>query len=219
MPWFGDGIVFLSATASLIYALRILFSKKKLAFYFQLIIGAIGCHVLGYLFDVCEFFANGTLAEGFMIGYLGTIGCFLFLLTASFGYMDGILDDGTAAMEKSRYIALLAPLAALLLLVPNLIADIPLQTKVWYVLVWIPASFCSYFNLKHAIIPDMDFGFVKAIRPFNVAALSFTMMQLVHLTLWSYCGWGVLLLSGALFGASCIVMTVMAERGVKKWIL
>ena len=79
--------------------------------------------------------------------------------------------------------------------------------------------FCAYFNLKHAIIPDMGFGFVKAIRPYNIAALSFTFLQLIHLTLWNFCGWIVLLISGIVFGCSCIAVIVMADKGVKKWIL
>ena len=77
----------------------------------------------------------------------------------------------------------------------------------------------SYYNFKHSIMSDMCYGFVKAIRPFNVAALSFTFLQLIHLTLWNYCDWIPLLISGIVFGASCVVMIVMADKGVKKWIL
>ena len=100
-----------------------------------------------------------------------------------------------------------------------MLAVVPVSTKVIYSVLWIPAMFSSYFNLKHAIIPDMGFGFVKAIRPFNMSALSFTFLQLIHLTVWNYCDWISLLISGTIFGASCIVMIVMADRGVKQWIL
>ena len=106
-----------------------------------------------------------------------------------------------------------------ILWIPNMFADVPTITKVVYSILWIPAGMSLYFNLKHAIVPDMGFGFVKAIRPFNIAALSFSFLQLIHLTLWNYCDWIPLLVSGTMFGATCILMVVMADRGVKKWIL
>lgn len=212
----GDGIAFIMSVAALIYGIYLLISKKP-PLYFHLIVAAIACHILGYLFDVCEYFVSGILFGGYLIGYLGSIGCFLFLLTASFGYMDGIIDDKTPQMKKSRRIAMIAPALLILLLIPNLFADIPLVTKLVYVLLWIPAIFNSYFSLKHAIIPDMGFGFVKAIKPFNLTALAFTFLQLIHLTLWNFCGWVFLLITGALFGASCLAMVITAEKGIRRW--
>ena len=177
----GDGVVILMSVAAFIYGIKMIISKKP-PLYFQLIVCSVACYVLGYLFDVCEYFVTGVLSGGYLIGYLGTIGCFLFLLTAGFGYMDGIMDDRTANMKNCRYIAIAGPVICLMLLVPNLLAEIPIITKIAYLLLWIPAILSSYFNLKHAIIPDLGFGFVVAIRPFNIAALSFTFLQLIHLT-------------------------------------
>ena len=214
----GDGVVILMSVAAFIYGIKMIISKKP-PLYFQLIVCSVACYVLGYLFDICEYFVTGVLSGGYLIGYLGTIGCFLFLLTAGFGYMDGIMDDRTANMKNCRYIALAAPVICLMLLVPNLLAEIPIITKIAYLLLWIPAVFSSYFNLKHAIVPDLGFGFVIAIRPFNIAALSFTFLQLIHLTLWNFGSWEILLFSGILLGSSCVVMMVMADRGVKKWAL
>lgn len=67
-------------------------------------------------------------------------------------------------MRSARIIALIAPLFAVLLYIPNaVIEEVAISTKAVYALVWIPAIFSVYFNLKHAIIPDLDFGFIKAI--------------------------------------------------------
>ena len=214
----GDGIVVVLSTLALIYGVYMAITKK-LPLYFQLSIATVACLLLGYIFDICYYMVHGLLEEGYMIGYLGSIGSFLFLLTASIGYMDGIIDDGAPKIKKCRYIALIAPILTAALWVPNMFADIPTITKVVYTILWIPAIFSSYFNLKHAIISDMGFGFVKAIRPFNIAALAFTFLQLIHLTLWNYCDWLPLMISGIVFGSSCIVMIVMADKGVKKWIL
>ena len=215
----GGGMVVLLVTVALFYGIYMAI-KRKLPLYFQLSVASVACLLLGYIFDICEYLINGFLGETYIIGYLGSIGSFLFLLTASLGYMDGIIDDKTPQMKKFRYIALIGPVFAAALWIPNILApDVSVLTKVMYSILWIPAIFSSYFNLKHAIIPDMDFGFVKAIRPFNIAAFAFTFLHLIHLTLWNYCDWIPLMISGTAFGSSCIVMIVMADKGVKKWIL
>ena len=178
---------------------------------------AIGCHVLSYLYDICELLTTGTLSEGFNIGYLGVIGCYLFLLSAGYSCMDGIIDDGTPIMNKSRKLAWIAPAVAIALFVVNFFADIPIDTKNCYFFIWIPAATSSYYNLKHTIVPDMDFGFIKAIRPFNIAALAFTMLNLLHYTAWNYADWPILIITGTLVGISSVVMAIMAKRGVKRW--
>ena len=218
MRGLGDGVVILFSAAALIYGFYMVITKK-LPLYFQLSMASIACLLLGYIFDICDYIVNGMIGEEYLIGYFGSIGSFLFLLAASVGYMDGLLDDGSAPMKKSRYIALLGPLVAIVLWIPNMLTDEALKVKIIYTLLWIPATFSSYYNLKHAIIPDMGFGFVRAIRPFNIAALSFTYLQLIHLTLWSYCDWLPLLISGIVFGSSCLAMVITADRGVKKWVL
>ena len=218
MQGLGDGAVMVLAVVALIYGFYMVVTNK-LPLYFQLSMASIACLLLGYVFDICDYIVNGMVGEEYMIGYLGSIGSFLFLLAASVGYMDGLLDDGSSAMKSSRYIALLAPLAAIALWVPNMLSEEELKVKIIYTFVWIPAAFSSYYNLKHAVIPDLGFGFVKAIRPFNIAALSFTYLQLIHLTLWCFCDWIPLLISGIVFGSSCLAMVITADRGVKKWVL
>lgn len=218
MQGIGDGIVVLLSAIALIYGFYMVITKKP-PLYFQLNIAAVACLLLGYIFEICDYFVNGINGKDYMIGYLGSIGSFLFLLTASMGYVDGIIDDGTQEMKKCRWIALIGPVLTVFFGVFNMLANVAVSTKIVYFFLWVPAIFSSYFNLKHAIISDMGFGFVKAIRPFNVAAVAFTFIQLTHLTLRNYCGWIPLMISGIFFGASCIVMIVMAEQGVKKWVL
>ena len=218
MEGIGDGVVVLMSAAALIYGVVMMISKK-LPLYFQLSMAAVACLMLGYLFDICYYIVNGVPEEGYMIGYLGSIGSFLFLLTASIGYIDGIIDDASPVMWRCRYIAWIAPAVAFLIWIPNMMADVTSLTKIVYTALWVPAMFSSYYNLKHAIIPDMGFGFVKAIRPCNIAALCFTYLQLIHLTIWNYCGWVPLLVSGIIFGSACIALVITADKGVKKWVL
>ena len=210
-------VPFFAALFSFIYGLKYFFKKGKPLF-LQTITMAMGSHALGSIYHLCQSLTSDVLIEGFTPAYLGRIGFFLFFLTASYGHMDRIVDDGSSNMKPSRWIALLAPIGAALLFIPNCtIEDVPIQTKVVYALVWVPAVIAVYFNLKHAIIPDMDFGFIKAIKPYNVFALLLCFSELLCLTAWDYYDMVPLAVSAVAFGVLCICTMVSAKKGVEKW--
>ena len=207
----------LATLFSLIYGLKHFFKKGKPLF-LQTITMAMACHSLGSIYHLCQTLTSDTLIEGFTPAYLGRIGFFLFIITASYGQMDRIVDDGSAKMKPSRYIALIAPIFAALLYIPNyIIEDVPIQTKVVYALVWIPAVVAVYFNLKHAIIPNMDFGFIKAIKPYNILILCLSFSELICLTAWDYYEIVPLAISAIVFGVLCISTMIAAKKGVEKW--
>ena len=202
---------------SLIYGLRHFF-KRGMPLFLQSLTMAMASHALGSIYHLCQTVTSDTQVEGFTPAYLGRIGFFLFIITASYGQMDRIVDDGTPPMRKARRIALLAPACALLLYIPNaLVDDVPISTKVAYALVWIPALFSVYFNLKHAIIPDLDFGFIKAIKPYNFFVLGLALAELLVLTAWDYYDGAFLVISTLLFAALCVCTIVSAKKGVEKW--
>lgn len=202
---------------SLIYGLKNFFQKGKPLF-LQTITMAMGSHALGSIYHLCQSLTSDGLIEGFTPAYLGRIGFFLFFITASYGQMDRIVDDGSSKMKPSRYIALLAPICAILLYIPNcIIEDVPIQTKVVYAFVWVPAVIAVYFNLKHSIIPDMDFGFIKAIKPYNILVLFLCFSELICLTAWDYYYMVPLAVSSVIFSILCICTMVAAKKGVDKW--
>ena len=202
---------------SLVYGLKHFFKKGKPLF-LQTITMAMVSHALGSIYHLCQTLTSDKLVEGFTPAYLGRIGFFLFVITASFGQMDKIVDDGSPKMKPSRYIALLAPILAILLYVPNfMIEDVPIQTKVVYAFVWIPAIFAVYFNLKHALIPNLDFGFIKAIRPYNILTLCLCFSELICLTAWDYYYIVPLAISAVAFGVLCIATMIAAKNGAEKW--
>ncbi len=204
---------------SLIYGLRHFFKKGKPLF-LQTITMAMASHALGSIYHLCQTLTSDTLIEGFTPAYLGRIGFFLFIITASYGQMDRIVDDGSSEMKPSRYIAFLAPICAALLYIPNcIIEDVPIQTKVVYAFVWVPAVIAVYFNLKHAIIPDMDFGFIKAIKPYNILALFLCFSELVCLTAWDYLYNTQLVITSVIFAILCVALMVAAKKGAERWTL
>ena len=141
-----------------------------------------------------------------------------FLITASYGQMDRIVDDGSRAIRPFRLIALIAPLLAVLLYLPNaLMEDLPLATKIAVSLVWLPAVFSVYYNTKHAIIPNLDFGFIKAIKPYNILATCLGFAELLCLTAWDYLYYTQIVVCTSVFAILCVSMMLAAKKGAEKW--
>lgn len=217
--WLAELLPLFATLFSLCYGLKHFFKKGKPLF-LQTITMAMGSHALSSIYHICLSITGDGLLDGFTPAYLGRIGFFLFILTASYGQMDKIIDDGSAQMKPSRVVALIAPLCAMLLFVHNLlIEDVPAATKISYALVWIPAVFAVYFNLKHAISPNIDFGFIKAIKSYNFFTLFLGFSELICLTAWDYYYSIPLVLSAIVFSILCICTMLAAKRGVEKWTL
>ena len=215
--WIAELIPLLAALYSFIYGLKKFFKKGKPLF-LQSITMAMGCHALGSIYHLCQTLTTETVLEGFTPAYLGRIGFFLFLIAASYGQMDRIVDDGSKKIRPSRVAALLAPLFAALLYIPNaMITDLPIQTKIAVLLVWIPAMVAVYYNLKHSIIPDLDFGFIKAIKSYNILATCLGFAELLCLTAWDYLYNLPLVLSSCIFATLCVLMMRAAKKGAEQW--
>ena len=215
--WIAE-ILPLSATVfSFIYGLRKFFKKGKPLF-LQSITMAMGCHALGSIYHLCQTLTTETILEGFTPAYLGRIGFFLFFITASYGQMDRIVDDGSARIRPCRYIAFIAPFIAGLLYLPNaFMEDLPLGTKISVFLVWMPAMVSVYYNLKHAIIPDFDFGFIKAIKPYNILAVCLGFAELGCLTAWDYLYNVQLVITSIIFAGVCVATMFVAKKGADRW--
>jgi hypothetical protein len=202
---------------SLLYGLKYFFKKGKPLF-LQSVTMAMASHTLGSIYHLCQTLTTEDVVEGFTPAYLGRIGFFLFILTASYGQLDRIVDDGSYKMRRARIIALIAPILAVLLYIPNaIIDDVSIATKIVYAFVWIPAIISVYFNLKHAIIPDFDFGFIKAIKTYNVFVLCLGFAELLCLTAWDYYYPLQVAISSIVFGVLCVCTMVAAKKGVEKW--
>ena len=214
----ASGLVPLGATLfSVIYGLKHFFKRGK-PLCLQSLTMAMASHALGSIYHLCQTLTSENIVEGFTPAYLGRIGFFLFILTASYGQLDRIVDDGSSKMRSARIIALIAPLLVVLLYIPNaVIEDVAISTKVVYALVWIPAIFSVYFNLKHAIIPDLDFGFIKAMKPYSIFVLLLSFSELISLTTWNYYYPIPMAIASIVFGALSICSMIFAKKGVKKW--
>lgn len=215
--WIAELLPLVASLTAFLYGI-IKFFKKKMPLFLQSITMANGCYALGSIYHLCQTLTIGELVEGFTPAYLGRIGFFLFFIVASYGQMDRIIDDGTKNYRPYRYIALLGPLVGLILFIPNLFVEESLiSTHISYVLVWIPALICLYFNLKHAVFPNHDFGFIKAIKPYNILAVGLVISELSFLIAWNYYEGIGLLITSVIFSILTIITIIVAGKGVKKW--
>ena len=85
------------------------FFPGKSALYLKMVTCGVGCQMFSRLFYVVYIMTQGSTPDGFHIGFLGMAGSFLFFLSANYGQMDTLVDDGTAAFRKTRLEALLVP--------------------------------------------------------------------------------------------------------------
>ena len=83
--------------------------------------------------------------------------------------------------------------------------------------VWAIIMFASYFNLKHFIFPDVEFGIIRSIRGYNLIALLLAVLSVGEIILML---WGEMIPLLILYVAICtvsIAIVPILEKGVKKW--
>ena len=215
--WIAELAPLAATLVCLVYG-SIHFFKKGKPLFLQSLTLAMASYALSEIYHLCLTYTSEVVMEGFTPAYLGRIGFYMFFMTGSYGQLDRIVDDRTVKMRPARWLALLAPVCAALLYLPNYVLnDIPFSTKISYALVWIPALISVYFNLKHVLIPDLDFGFIKALKPYNVFAVCLGIAELVCMTAWNYDNDIFLAVISIIVAILCICTTVAAKKGVEKW--
>ena len=195
---------------------KVLIPKK--AVYAQMITLAVGCVAFGRLYQVVRLLTGGDMFNGFQLGVFGVIGSLMFLYSANYGAMDSLADDGTRKFLKYRLISIAAPVAALGLYVLFIFyTELPRSVKIASALVTIFVMHASYYNLKHLIFPDVDYGIIKCLKPYNLLALLYTFLclaEMIVIGLGSEIG---ILTIGVLIGVILIGIVITLERGMKKW--
>jgi len=194
----------------------VVFLAKKAPLYAKMITGAVGCMMFGYLLAVIRRIA-GFEGRPFQIDYLSYIGVFLFLLTANVGIMDGLADDGSKRFGKYRLFALAAPLVILLALVPTVLSSAPAVYKVFCGVIALFAAAASYFNFKHAIFPDVEFGVIRCVRGYNLLALAYAVLHMGTLAARSYGADTAVLILSVLTCADVIMILPVLKRGIERW--
>ncbi|MBQ4244809.1 MAG: hypothetical protein II702_07845 [Clostridia bacterium] len=210
-------ITCLCAFAGFIFGIVKFFAPKK-ALYAQMITLAVGCMAFGRLYQVVRILTGGEILEEFQLGVLGVLGSLVFLFSANFGLMDSLADDGSKQYFKYRVIPLAAPAAAVAVYAAVfLFGDSPLLEMIVAGILTVFISGASYYNLKHLIFPDVDFGVINCLKTYNLLALVFEFLCVAEMVSNKSGSDVPALIIGVLSGAVLLAITPAVERGMKKW--
>jgi len=196
-----------------VYGVCTYFRKKTPLFYKIVFFSVLTC-LTGNIYTVLYKVLRQSADVGFHIGYLGYVGMFFFLYSSYYGALDHLADGKQPALRRFRVAAGIAAVAfligaALLMYFGN--------KAYWMYIVVIPMGFTVYFAMKHLIIPDVDMGIIKVMRPYNALTIGLCVCMMLRIisapdstleTLSSICA-GVLL----------AIYLPAARNGVRKWFI
>ena len=179
---------------------------------------AVGCMAFGRLYQTVRLITGGDIYNEFQLGTFGVIGSLLFFFSANYGLMDSLADDGSKKFFKYRIIPVIAPLtAAALYIIFMLPYDIPKVSKIVGAVLTLFVMATMYFNFKHLIFPDVDFGVVNCLKAYNFVVLLYSLLCIAEMIAISRGSETVIAVIGALMGVLLAVTVPVAERGMKKW--
>ena len=190
--------------------------KKKKPMYLQILVCAAGCFALQQLSYVVNIWCDVT--EAVSIGMFGIFGCNFFLLSANYGTLDKIVDDGKGS-GKARAISIIAPVITAVLAVVAFLSwkDRDLFCAVMWLVMLIPALPASYFNLKHILLPMDPFEFLRATKPCNLAALVFYIVTAAYVICSATAGSTVGGILSVAMSVSVLALSLCAVKGAEKW--
>lgn len=186
--------------------------------YFRILTFAVGCFTLGRLYEILYVLCVGELTALAHIGQLGTVTMSLFMMTASRGTLDSMLDDRRKELRKYRVI-------------PLLFSAVFCGFGVWLMLVGdkdpvklvisgtvaLVMMVTVYFEGKHLIFPDEGLEFAASMRMTNTSSLIFNFAAYAMLSPFIE-GIPAVYFSLGIISAVCAVTIILsADKGVKKW--
>ena len=206
---------FLIAAFAFGYGTVKLFKKKK-PLYLQLLVCAAGCFALQQLSYIVNRWCGVSAAVS--IGMFGIFGCNFFLLSANYGTLDRIVDDGKDS-GKARAGAVAAPVIMAVLAVFAFLSwkGRDLFCAVMWLVMLLPALPASYFNLKHILLPMDPFAFLRATKPCNIAALVFYIVTAAYAICSAAAGSTVSGILSVLMSLSVLALSLCAVKGAEQW--
>lgn len=187
-------------------------SQRKQPLFFKILLFGCASFLLGAVFESCWTLVYREPPEGFHIGYLGYMGAYFFFMSAHYGAINRLADGGEKQYRPYRLVAILGPALAVILAVWSISThglSLPL------LLLTVPIAIELYFAIKHLLLPDVDMGIIKVMRPYNGCVILLCFAQLLSLMP------GVpVMLHQIAAGMVCVLLVMLlpvAQMGVKKW--
>lgn len=124
---------------------------------------------------------------------------------------------GEARYRGYRLAAASGPILVLVLLVHS-VRILGAGACLIYALLCLPIAPTLYFSIKHLILPDVDLGIIRVMRPYNACVIVFCMVQ-VLLQAPACSGLDIRAAGSVLSSVLLMTLLPMAEMGVRKWFI
>lgn len=190
------------------------FFRKKTPLFYKIVFFSVVTCLIGNIYTALYEYIWQPVNVGFHIGYLGYTGMFFFLYSSYYGALDSLADGKEPELRRFR---LAAGTAAAGFFASAAFLMHLWDRGIWMYIVVIPMSMTMYFAVKHLIIPDIEMGIIRVMRPYNALIIGLCISMMLRIvsvpesmmeTISSICA-GILL-------AVCLPA---ARNGVRKWFI
>ncbi|MBP3205327.1 MAG: hypothetical protein IJ147_00230 [Lachnospiraceae bacterium] len=191
--------------------------KPRKPLYATMIVCGVGCIMFGRSYQCVRLLTGYPVTEDFQVGILGIVGAFSFFLSANYGQMDSLVDDGSKAFGKYRAVGWLGTLLIGVLYVIFLRSEVSAGGKIVCGIVTMIIGLACYFHSKHLLIYDVDYGVIRCLRYYNALAFLYGILCMFEMIALGYQK-DVLLIAVSIFmcAVSALIIPAM-DRGVQKW--
>ena len=188
--------------------------KKKTPLFYKIIFFAFLTCLMGGIYTATFNWLWPQDQSGFHVGYLGYMGMFFFLYSSYYGAINTLADDGQREFKRFRFIA---GVAATAFFIASVLTIAFLHEGLWLLIIVIPMSFTLYFALKLLIIPDVEMGIIRVMRPYNALIISLCAFMMIRILAKT----GSMLESiGSICSGLIIALCLpIARNGVRKWFI
>lgn len=192
--------------------------KKRPPMYFLFILFAIMSAFLSRIYYFVNIAMYGSVPDVFNLGFIGYAAMFLYMFFANYGQIDCLVDDRKTLKLRYRIIPVILPAAELLFAFYSLLfGSVDITIRISFVVISVIAGFSGYLNIKHFIIPDVDFGIVKSIRGYNLIAFLIGIFSLTEIGLSIFEHNGIIFYIQIVLGILYAAAIPVLNSEVKKW--
>lgn len=203
---------------SLVCGIIRILGKRKPPTYFLFIFFAVLSAFLSRIFYSISIAVYGAPPDIFNIGFLGYAAMLLFMFFANYGQIDLLVDDRKTLKAKYRIIPVIVPVIELTAGICGLLfGTVDFSVRASFLVISVIAGFAGYLNIKHLVVPDVDFGIVKSIRGYNLIAFLTGIFSLAEIGFSVFEYNGIIIYCQIILGILYAVMIPVLVSEVKKW--
>ncbi len=203
----------IGALIATVFGCFTIFRKKTPLFYKIIFFSMLTC-LMGNIYTWLYNLLWQSSDDGFHIGYLGYVGMFFFLYSSYYGAINNLADGKQPQFKRFRVIA---GIVAATFFICSVLSMYFSDKKFWIYIVVIPMSFTIYFAMKLLIIPDIEMGIIKVMRPYNALIIGLCICMM--LSILSVSGSMLETVSSICTGILLALCMPVARNGVRKWFI